>query len=119
MSFVYDAIQLYDLGFGPRMVSVTPPGGEISPSSTLHPKAMGKAPGRLTQAGWTGVDVNNPKFRCHDYSVVKAWRDDWGANVGFVAGDGYIVFDNDQGEIFSGVLRALLNNPLRRYVLDH
>jgi hypothetical protein len=118
MSFVYDAIQLYDLGFGPRMVSVTSPRGEISPSSTLHPKSMGKAPGRLTQAGWTGVDVNSQKFRCHDYGVAKVWRDDWGANVGFVVGDGHIVFDNDQGEIFSRVLRALLNDPLRRYVLD-
>ena len=72
MGFVYDAIQLYDLGFGPRMVSVTPPDCDISPSSTLHPKAMGKAPGRLTQSGWTGVDVNSQKFRCHDYGVAKA-----------------------------------------------
>jgi hypothetical protein len=122
MSFTYDAVGLYDRGFGPRLVSVTAPGGEISPSSSLDKKSMGKAPGRLTQAGWTGVDVNNTKFRCLDYNVAKLWRDEWGANVGFVVGDGYLVFDNDQGRVFSEILQRLLreytkSEPLRRYVL--
>jgi hypothetical protein len=119
----YDAVQLFDLGFGPHIVSVTAPGGAISPSSTLHPKTMGKAPGRLTQAGWTGLDLNNLKFRCLDYNVAKLWRDDWGANVGFVAGDGYFIIDNDQGRVFSEILCSLLTGytkakPLRRYVLS-
>ena len=114
----YDAIQLYDLGFGPRLVPVTPPDCDISPSSKIHAKDRGKAPGQLTPSGWVGVDVNNPKFRCLDYEVAKLWRDGWGANVGFVAGDGFLIADNDQGREFSAVLVALLANPLRRYVLD-
>ena len=120
--FQYDAIQLFDLSFGPRMVSVTPPDCGISPSSKINPKDRGKAPGKLTPSGWVGVDVNNPKFRCLDYSVAKLWRDQWGANIGFVAGDGFIFIDNDQGAIFSKIFRALLPaytgvEPLRRYVV--
>ena len=114
----YDPIQLYDLGFGPRMVSVTHPDCDIAPSSKIHAKDRGKAPGMLTPSGWVGVDVNNPKFRCGDYSTAKLWRDGWGANVGFVAGDGFVIADNDQGREFSTVLGGLLVNPLRRYVLD-
>ena len=117
-AYRYDAIQLYDLGFGPRMVSVTPPDCDISPSSKIHAKDRGKAPGVPTPSGWIGVDVNNSKFRCLDYGVAKLWRDGWGANVGFVAGDGFLIADNDQGREFSAVLVALLANPLRRYVLD-
>jgi Family of unknown function (DUF5906)/Bifunctional DNA primase/polymerase, N-terminal len=117
-TIAYDPVQLYDKGFGPRLVSVTPPECEISPSSSLQAKHRGKAPGRLTQAGWTSLDLNNPKFRCHDYNTAKLWRDQWGANTGFVTGDGFIVIDNDQGETFSEVLQTLLSNPLRRYVLD-
>jgi hypothetical protein len=100
------------------MVPVTPPEGDISPSSKLHPKSMGKAPGMLTQSGWTSLDVNNVKFRCHDYAAAKLWCEDWGANTGFVAGDGYVVFDNDEGREFSLVLRGLLANAPRRYVQD-
>lgn len=115
----YDAVQFYDKGFGPRMVSVTPVDCELAPGTSLHPKSRGKAPGRLTVSGWSGVDVNAERFRCHDYNVAKLWRDEWGANVGFVAGNGYIVWDNDQGEEFSRVFFNCLNprmNPLRRYV---
>jgi hypothetical protein len=115
----YDAVQFYDKGFGPRMVSVTPVDCELAPSTSLHPKSRGKAPGRLTVSGWSGVDVNAERFRCHDYNTAKLWRDEWGANVGFVAGDGYIVVDNDQGEEFSRIFFNCLNpkmNPLRRYV---
>lgn len=114
----YDAIQLYDLGFGPRMVSVTHPDCDIAPSSKIHAKDRGKAPGMLTPSGWVGVDVNNPKFRCDGYATAKLWRDGWGANVGFVAGDGFLIADNDQGREFSMVLAGLLANPLRRTVLD-
>jgi hypothetical protein len=118
----YDAIQLYDLNFGPRLVPVTPPDCGISPSSKIHPKDRGKAPGKLTPSGWIGVDVNNPKFRCDDYATAKLWRDEWGANVGFVAGDGWFIVDNDQGRAFSEIFRALVLTytgvePLRRYVL--
>jgi hypothetical protein len=112
----YDAVQLFDLGFGLRLVSVTPPGCPISSRSKLHPKHRGKAPGMPTESGWIGVDVNDPQFRCPDYATAKLWRDDWMANVGFVLGDGFLAIDNDQGREFSDVLRRLLPNAPRRYV---
>ena len=34
-------MELFDAGFGPRLVSVTSPKGEISPSSSLHQEAKG------------------------------------------------------------------------------
>lgn len=114
--FTYDAVQLYDLGYGPRLIPVTPPGGPIAPGSMLLAKNMGKAPGHLTPNGWTGIDLNNPRFRCHDYKTAKLWRDDWGSNLGMVLGDGYLVIDDDQGKEFSEILRKLLRRPLRRFV---
>ena len=114
----YDAIQLYDLGFGPRLVPVTHPDCEIAPTSRIRAKDKGKAPGMLTPSGWAGVDVNNVKFRCPDYATAKLWHEGWNANVGLVAGDGFVIIDNDQGREFSQILQRLLTNPLRRYVLD-
>ena len=118
MPHCYDAVQLYDLGFGPRLISVTQPGCVIAPGSNLRAKDRGKAPGYLTQEGWVGANVNDKNRRCLDYKTAQTWRDTWGANVGFVVGDGFVVIDNDQGGEFSGVLTSLLDNPLRRYVLD-
>jgi Family of unknown function (DUF5906)/Bifunctional DNA primase/polymerase, N-terminal/Primase C terminal 2 (PriCT-2) len=121
--FVLDPIQLWDRGFGPRMIPVTPPPpADISPSSKLTAKVMGKAPGRPTQAGWTGIDIRQQANRCLDYGTARTWKEDWGANVGFVTGDGYVVIDNDQGEEFSAFLSDLCTDfgiePLRRFVLD-
>jgi len=112
-------VELYDAGFGPYMLSVAPPGAQISPSSSLTPKVLGKAPARLTGAGWTGTDLTDPKHRCHDYQTAKLWQDGWNANVGFAVGDGYIVIDNDEGELFTRLLREAFAPivPLRRYVL--
>jgi len=116
-----DAVEFFDAGFGLYMLPVTPPGGASSPSSTLNAKVMGKAPGRLTAAGWTGVDVNDHRHRCQDYKTAMLWRDEWGSNVGFAVGNGFVVIDNDQGEEFSQVLCKVLADigvtPLRRYVL--
>jgi len=115
----YDAIQLYDLDFGPRLVSVTNPSAVLAPGCRIRQKDRGKAPGRKTvNDDWVGVDVNDAKQRCHDYQTAVTWKDQWDANVGFVVGDGYAVFDNDQGEEFSRILRTLLPVALRRYVLD-
>ena len=119
MPHCYDAVQLYDLGFGPRLISVTQPGCVIAPGSNLRAKDRGKAPGYVTQEGWVGANVNDKNRRCLDYKTAQTWRDTWGANVGFVVGDGFVVIDNDQGREFSEVLTSLLDNPLRRYVLDH
>lgn len=116
MSFRYDAIQLFDMGFGPRLLSVTPPGCVIKPGVKLLPKDRGKAPGILTQEGW--VEQSVYRHGCPDYATAKTWRDLWDANIGFAGGDGYVILDNDQGREFSAVLMALLNRPLRRYVMD-
>ena len=113
----YSAIQLYDKGLGPNLIPVTPPDCVLSSHSSLHPKSKGKAPGYPTNSGWVSYDLNLPRHRCHDYQTAKLWQD-WGANVGFVLGDGYIAFDNDQGEIFSRLLRALLPRAPRRFVAD-
>ena len=112
----YDPVQLFDMEFGPHLVSVTPVDCVIADGSQIQDKDRGKAPGRLTVSGWTGVSVNEPGWRCLDYATAKVWRDEWGANAGFVLGSGYGVWDNDEGEEFSGVLRSLFTNPLRRVV---
>lgn len=117
-----DAVQLYDMGFGPLMVSVAPPGVPIAPGSTLKDKALGKAPGKLTLSGWVGVDLNDPKTRCPDYKTAALWRDEWHANIGLAAGEGLVIIDNDQGAEFSRFLfdafQAVGIEPLRRYVQD-
>jgi transcriptional regulator with XRE-family HTH domain len=118
MPFIYDAIQLFDLGYGPRLISVTPPGCDLAPGTKIIAKDRGKAPGYLTNEGWTGASVNEPRHRCHDYVTAKNWRDNWGANTGLVAGQGLAIWDNDQGEEFSRVLRALLPRAPRRFVID-
>jgi hypothetical protein len=114
----YSAVQLYDKGLGPYLVPVTPPVCDLSPHSSLHPKSKGKAPGYPANSGWVSFDLNLPKHRCHDYQTAKLWGD-WGANVGFVLGDGYIAFDNDQGEIFSQIFREITRDRFpRRFVAD-
>lgn len=120
--FTLDAVQLFDMGFGPHLVPVTPPeAAPISLTSKLTRKSLGKAPGRYTVGGWTGVDLTDARFRCHSYDTAKLWQD-WHANVGLVVGDGFAVIDNDQGKEFSDILseafRALGMQPLRRYVAD-
>jgi Family of unknown function (DUF5906)/Bifunctional DNA primase/polymerase, N-terminal len=112
-----DAVDLFDNGFGPRLLAVTPPGGSISPHAKLKPGVMGKAPGLLTTSGWVEASVHDQRRRCHDYETAKLWRDSWSANVGFVTGDGYVVIDNDQGEEFSRALQQAFPGVPRRYVL--
>jgi hypothetical protein len=118
MPYQHDVIALFDLGYGPRLISVTPPDCDLAPGTKIALKDRGKAPGYLTPGGWTGASVNDPRHRCHDYAVAKNWRDNWGANTGLVAGQGLVLVDNDQGGEFSRVLRALLPDAPRRYVLD-
>jgi Family of unknown function (DUF5906)/Bifunctional DNA primase/polymerase, N-terminal len=118
MPFQYDAVQLFDLGYGPRLISVTPPGCDLAPGTKIIPKDRGKAPGYPTAEGWTGANVNDPRRRCHDFLVAKNWRDNWGANTGLVAGQGLVILDNDQGREFSQILRTLLPRAPRRFVLD-
>ena len=118
MPFQYDAVQLFDLGYGPRIISVTPPECDLAPGTKILAKDKGKAPGYLTENGWVGASVNDPRHRCHDWATAKLWRDGWGANTGLVAGQGLGIFDNDQGEEFSHVLRALFPKAPRRFVLS-
>ena len=118
MPYRYDAIELFDLGYGPRLISVTPPDCDLAPGTKIIAKDRGKAPGYPTDVGWIGASVNDPNRRCHDYFTAKVWDLQWGANVGFVVGQGVIVLDNDQGEEFSRILRALMPRAPRRIVLD-
>ena len=111
----YNAIQLHDMGFGPRMVSVCPPN---CTAVGIRAKDRGKAPAILTMNGWVPVDCRDPKYHCHSYDTAKTWQNDWIANVGFVAGDGYVIIDNDQGKLFSNVIASLLKDPLRKFVAD-
>jgi hypothetical protein len=96
-------LDFVEAGFGPRLVSVTAPDGVIAPTSTLHEQNRGKAPGRLTSSGWTSFDINKPKLRCHDHATARTWAS-WGANAGFVAGDGYVIPDNDEGEALDEII---------------
>jgi AAA domain len=96
-------LDLFDAGWGKRLVPVTPPSCQLSPTSKVDPKNRGKAPGAPGPAGWFGVSVNDPKFRCRDLATAEQWTG-WTANAGFVAGDGYVALDNDQGEILSGII---------------
>lgn len=118
----FDAIGLFDRGFGPYILPVSPPDGIAStfPKQPLTAKVMGKAPGRLTSSGWVPVSVHDLAQRCHDYQTAKLWQETWGANVGFVASDGFVFVDNDQGEDFSRTLRDVLVEagvaPFRRFV---
>jgi hypothetical protein len=96
-------MDLFDAGWGPRLVSVTAPDGAIAPGSKLDPKNMGKAPGRLTSTGWTGVDLNNSTFRCHGRPAAQLWTK-WGANAGIVAGAGFVMLDNDEGKAVDQII---------------
>ena len=118
MPYRYGAIELFDLGYGPRLISVTPPDCDLAPGTKVVAKDRGKAPGYPTPEGWTGASVNDPKRRCHDYQTAKLWCDGWGANTGLVVGQGLVIVDDDQGEEFSNVLRSLFPHAPRRYVLD-
>ncbi len=117
-------LELFDAGLGSRLISVTAPDGIIAVNSSLKPENLGKAPGRLGPAGWTGFDLNNPKFRCRDHATVKLWTS-WNANTGFVTGDGYVVFDNDEGEDLDRIIERECRKAagpeialLRRFVRD-
>lgn len=61
------------------LISVTPPGATLLPSSTISPAAVGKVPGRKTPAGlWAGYDWRRAQHTADD---VRQWLLD-GANVG-------------------------------------
>lgn len=48
-----NAKELYEAGFT-DLVSVIPPGAQLSPTSNIKPESVGKAPGRKGPAGWVG-----------------------------------------------------------------
>lgn len=70
----------WEAGFGPELVSVTPPDAIISSGSTLSPKSLGKAPGLLREDGtWSG----------YRWQVAVPSRDNvatWTGNLGLKAG---------------------------------
>lgn len=73
--------KLWDAGFK-QLVSVTRPGGKLSPLSRLDPADMGKAPGRKNGAGlWAGY---NWRATQPDRKTAADWEAS-GANVGLNA----------------------------------
>jgi hypothetical protein len=110
------AVELFDLGFGPQMIPVSPPDAQLAPGSTIRFEDRGKAPARKTPGGdWVGYPWQYGT--CPDRKTAETW-DSWGANVG-VRADGYvIVFDNDFGRVVTRILEAAFSkrgiNPLRR-----
>ncbi len=118
-------MELFDAGLGPQLVSVIPPGSLISPNSNIKPEATGKIPGRLTPAGWVGVNLNDPRSRCGDRATAKLWMEVWRANAGLCMGNGIVALDNDQGEVLNQIVTRICLEILdqrvellRRFVRD-
>lgn len=123
---ILEAPTLFSFGFGPVLVSVTPPGGQIAPppaGGKLTPKDMGKAPGLFQPGvGWMPYDLRKSAITKLDHVYVV--RDNWGGGFGLRAGFplGLLWLDNDQGREFSQAIEEVLRRrglvPLRRYVLS-
>lgn len=76
------AKKLFDAGFT-DLVSVIPPGAELSPMSKVKPESAGKAPGRKNAQGrWVGYAWQT--HECTDADVAE--MDAAGANIGMKAG---------------------------------
>ena len=72
---------LYEAGFH-ELISVTPPGAQLVPSSKITPSALGKAPGRRLSNGlYAGYDWRRFEATIDD---VRKWAID-GANIGLKA----------------------------------
>lgn len=75
------ALSLYDAGFV-DLVSVIPPGAELSSGSRVNPSDLGKVPGKKGKEGWYGypfLTAGTPSR-----AEVARWERD-GANVGLLA----------------------------------
>jgi P4 family phage/plasmid primase-like protien len=73
--------QLFDLGFT-GLVSVIPPGAQLTPKSKITPGQLGKVPGRRLANGlWAGYDWRKHEATAED---VHRWVHE-GANVGLRA----------------------------------
>lgn len=103
----------YDGGFT-DLVSITAPGGVISPLSTLQPGGMGKAPGLLTSQGWVGY---NWRHRVPSRGDVAAWQagdGGLGLRLGrFVAVD-IDVLDEDESAALTRLARKMLGPAPQR-----
>lgn len=74
--------QLFEAGFT-DLVSIIPPGAQLTPSSKIAPSAVGKVPGRRLANGlWAGYDWRTHRPTRDD---VHQWALD-GANIGLRAG---------------------------------
>lgn len=85
------ARRIFDAGYT-DLVSVVPPGAELSPTSSLKPSALGKVPGRRKSNG-TWVGYNWLAAEPPTVADLERWEK-WGANVGLRA-DMYPALDID------------------------
>jgi P4 family phage/plasmid primase-like protien len=73
--------QLFEAGFT-DLISVIPPGAQLTPKSKLSASSAGKAPGHRTQSGlWCGYPWQKAEHTLED---VRRWAG-WGGNVGLRA----------------------------------
>lgn len=76
------AKKLFNAGFT-ELVSVIPPGAELSPMSKVKPESAGKAPGRKNAQGrWVGYAWQTEQFTEADAETLEAS----GGNIGIKAG---------------------------------
>jgi len=76
-------VRLAELGYGPELISVTPPKATLSPNSKIAASSLGKAPGVRYQNGtWGG---NNWRVHQATLADINRWVQD-GANIGLRAG---------------------------------
>lgn len=74
-------LKLYDLGYT-DLVSVVPPGAQISPKSRIDEADRGKVPGKLGTHGWYGYNFVTAEAPTRGD---VAQYDAWGANIGLMA----------------------------------
>jgi P4 family phage/plasmid primase-like protien len=95
----YDALTLKRMGY--PVLPVTPPDGKISPLSKLNPTQMGKAPGELTEYGWSGlVDWSRLRFTAEKIM-------EWKCNTGVLLGDVVVVDLDIRDETVSNAVLAM------------
>jgi P4 family phage/plasmid primase-like protien len=74
------ATELYKAGYS-DLVSVIPPGANLSPQSKVKPDSRGKAPGRRGPQGWAGYPWQSAPTTLRDAEVMETNK----ANVGLAA----------------------------------
>jgi hypothetical protein len=119
--FSIGPVEWFDNGFGPFIIPLIPAKGPLAPSAKINRRDLGKIPGLLTQKGWVGFPSWQVSGGCKDRKMAHLWEHGWGSNLGFLLGEDRVVFDNDQGALFSECIMKAFEDvagvsPPRRYV---